>query len=113
MGYDVHITRATDWTQNSGLEIRLEEWQGLFAADPQLEPDPDNGPGAVLWSAHPEGKEDAWLDWSKGNVYSTNPDEPLIKKMCRVALDLDARVQGDDGRIYSSNSDANCGEDHG
>jgi hypothetical protein len=102
MGYDVHITRASDWTKNAGSEIRAEEWQARVAADPQLAPDSANGPNAVLWNAHPEGKKDAWLDWSQGNVYSTNPDPALIGKMRAIADDLNAQLQGDDGKVYTT-----------
>jgi hypothetical protein len=102
MGYDVHVTRASDWTQNGGLEIRADEWQAHVAGDPNLEPDSTNGPNSVLWSARPEGKKDAWLDWSRGNVYSTNPDEALIEKMLAIAFDLKAQVQGDDGKVYAA-----------
>jgi len=102
MGYDVHITRATDWMENSTSEIAADEWQAHVAADPQLVADTPNGPNAALWSAHPEGRPDAWLDWSKGNIYTTNPDSALIEKMRAIAVDLNAHVQGDDGKVYGA-----------
>jgi hypothetical protein len=60
-----------------------------------LAPDPQNGPNAVLWTAHPEGREDAWLDWFDGNIFTTEPDLPLLSKMKEIADQLGARVVGD------------------
>jgi hypothetical protein len=108
MGYDVHITRGVDWTQNAGSEIPSEEWRARVAADPQLAPDPTNGPNAALWSAHPGGRTDAWLDWSQGNVYSTDPDSALMEKMHAIAVDLNALVQGDDGKVYATPAGPDC-----
>ena len=102
MGYDVHITRASDWTQNAGSEIAAEEWQAYIKAAPELVPDPPNGPNAVLWSAHPQGKDDTWLDWSQGNIYTTNPDPEVLQKMLHIAVDLNAKVQGDDKKVYET-----------
>ena len=100
MGYDVHITRASDWRKNADSEISAEEWQTYIKNAAKLEPDPANGPSAALWSAHPEGKSDAWLDWSRGNIYSTNPDPALLEKMLGIAVDLNAQVQGDDRKVF-------------
>lgn len=104
MGYDVHITRAVDWANNKGHEITCDEWQEHFRADPELVPDPENGPNSVFWGGHPS-KKDAWLDWSMGNVYTTNPDRQLLEKMLQIAKDLEALVQGDDKVVYESVQD--------
>ncbi len=53
MGYDIHITRAAEWAQNKESEITTKEWQDEIQADPELVPDPENGPNAVLWKGHP------------------------------------------------------------
>ena len=105
MGYDVHITRASDWTQNKGQEITSTEWHGLIQNDEDLVPDPQNGPNAVIWNRHPGGAEDAWLDWSMGNIYTTNPDRDLLGKMLEIAARLSATVQGDDSKVYQTNED--------
>ena len=99
MGSDYHITRASDWTANEGREITGLEWQKYALNDPELSSDPENGPNSFIWSAHPEGMSEAWLDWSKGNVYSTDPDPALLKKMQRIAARLDARVLNDDNEV--------------
>ncbi|MBN1442715.1 MAG: hypothetical protein JXA90_08400 [Planctomycetes bacterium] len=106
MGYDIHITRASEWRENEGAEIRAEEWLAVIDADAQLSPDPANGPYSALWTAHPEEKKDAWLDWYAGNVYTTNPDRHLVNKMLEIAARLEARVQGDENELYESGGDS-------
>ena len=44
----------------------------------------------------------AWLDCVRGNIYTKNPDEPILAKMLQIAVALGARVQGDDGEFYRS-----------
>jgi hypothetical protein len=100
MGYDLHITRAESWAQNEAAEITADEWLAVVRADPELTPAPENGPYFVQWSGqswHPE----PWLDWHAGNVYTKNPDSALLRKMVRLAQQLEARVQGDDGEFYT------------
>jgi len=100
MGYDLHITRRNDWSA-TGNDITAAEWLAYVERDAELSLWPANGPYMVRWSGkskHPE----PWLDWFKGNVYSKNPDEALIKKMVQIARAFDARVQGDDGEIHQS-----------
>lgn len=95
MGYDLRITRSTDWTENHGLEIASTEWLSLVQADPELTPDPANGPFAAAWSS-------AWFDWFEGNVFTTDPDHATVAKMLRIATSLEAVVQGDSGEFYEN-----------
>ena len=96
MGYDLHITRATDWNENLGKEIGAQEWLELVSSDPELILDPDNGPYAVRWDA------EAWFDWAEGNVFTSDPNSPTVEKMLALAQRLSALVQGDDGEFYES-----------
>jgi hypothetical protein len=96
MGYDLHITRAIDWTDNTGLEITPEEWLRTAKADAELDSDPGHGPYAVRYRAK------AWFDWFEGNVFTTDPDRPTVAKMLAIARSLDGIVQGDDGEIYEN-----------
>lgn len=98
MGYDVRITRAKDWTENSGREIASSEWLQLAQADPDLEPDPSNGPFAMRYG------NEAWFDWFEGNVFTSDPDRETVGKMLSLAERLDGRVQGDDGEFYDSST---------
>jgi hypothetical protein len=103
MGYDLHITRAADWSDNEGAEITAEEWLAFVAADPELTLAESNGPCFVHWSG-PSIHSDPWLDWAEGNIYTKNPDQALMDKMVEIACRLNARVQGDDGEVYDDGS---------
>ncbi|MCA8958466.1 MAG: hypothetical protein KDC87_20485 [Planctomycetes bacterium] len=98
MGYDLRITRATDWTSNQGLEISAREWLAVIENDPDLHADPSNGPHAAQFGT---GR---WFDWFEGNVMTTDPDSATVQKMIDLAQRLSAVVQGDDGEFYDSAS---------
>ena len=95
MGYDLHITRSTDWNHNTGHEIDSPEWLALVRDDPELNLDPSNGPNAVRWSS-------TWFDWFEGNVFTTDPDRGAVAKMLQIAELLAGVVQGDNGEFYES-----------
>ncbi|HLU38590.1 MAG TPA: hypothetical protein VK081_04345 [Planctomycetota bacterium] len=99
MGYDVHITRAADWSENAGHEITAAEWMAVVRADGELVPDPKLGPYAVRWS------KTAWIDWFDGNVFTTDPDRATVGKLLEIAQRLSAAVQGDDGEFYENARD--------
>jgi hypothetical protein len=104
MGYDLHITRACDWTHNIGAKISAEEWLAVVATDPELRPDESYGPYAATWvAARPRQK--GWFDWYDGNIYTTNPDRPTVRKMLAIAHALSALVQGDEGEMYENERD--------
>lgn len=96
MGYDLHITRAMDWTDNTGQPIDETEWLALASADVDLTADPVHGPFAVRF------RGSAWFDWFEGNVFTTDPERSTVTKMLLLASQLGAIVQGDDGEIYDS-----------
>jgi hypothetical protein len=98
MGYDIHITRADFWANSEGREISLNEWRRYLDSDPDIVPDPHNGPTDFLFVKHPTSPAPLW--WRKGEVYSKNPDEPTIQKMIEIAEALGTAVQGDDGESY-------------
>ncbi len=118
MGYDIHITRKTNWFEEDQPSISLAEWLSYVQRDPDMRLDGHAeailGDGSVLrtedpslavWVAHPEhGKRNghAWLWLSLGNVQAKNPDEPTLRKMWAIAQALQARAQGDDGELYDS-----------
>jgi hypothetical protein len=99
MGYDLHITRKEDWSDEQGPAIGAVEWLRIVEQDPELHLETINGPYFAIWSG-PSKYPDPWLDWSDGNVYTKNPDQPLIRKMLQIAARLGAKVQGDDGEVY-------------
>src|SRR5258708_1398062 len=109
MGYDIHITRKEDWSDDHGPEISLEEWLGGVRADPEMRLDGyaetrvDGGTlriesaGLAVWTAWShdgEGGGMAWFDVSNGNIIVKNPDEEILGKMWVLAQILSANVQG-------------------
>ena len=99
VGGDYHITRSSDWMVNQGREISKAEWQYYAHNDHELSSDPENGPNSFIWNGHPERTSEAWLDWSQGNVYSTEPDQPLLEKMVKIASRLEARLVSDRNEV--------------
>jgi hypothetical protein len=95
MGYDLHITRKADWTEEGGERITPEEWLSVLESDPELSRATDAGDAlAGAW----KGETLFWFD--NGEITCKNPDEAIIRKMVQIAERLGANVQGDDGERY-------------
>ena len=100
MGYDIHITRADDWTESdSAGQITGDEWLAYVERDPELKLAGYNGPYFALWLGESQRLE-PWFSWAHGEVMTKNPDSSLVTKAIAIAQALGARVQGDDGEIY-------------
>ncbi len=112
MGYDIHITRKTDWFDDEP-EIPLAEWIALVESDPEMRHDgyaeakmPDGSvirqvkEGISVWTAYSKPGSTAWFSFSNGNVVAKNPDEEILTKMRHLARALSAKVQGDEGELY-------------
>ena len=64
MGYDVHITRASEWAESDAVPITLEEWLTVIGNDREMRLDgyaearmPDGTPryensGLAVWVAY-------------------------------------------------------------
>jgi hypothetical protein len=115
MGYDVHITRAESWLDASTRPILLVEWVAYVRSDPEMRLDGQaeaqasqgtltyENPGIAVWTAYSQdGVDDnhAWFDLRNGCVTVKNPDAEILGKMSRIAVQLGARVQGDEGEDY-------------
>lgn len=99
MGYDLRITRAPGfWAEYEDGGISAQEWLAFIEADPELSLEPGHEHFA-RW-AGPSKYPDPWFDWWQGTIKTKNPDPPIIDKMIRMAAQLSARVQGDDGEVY-------------
>lgn len=94
MGYDLRITRALDWSANTGHEIPVREWLDVIEQDDQLTADPASGPFAARY------RGDGWFDWYDGNVFTTDPDHATVVKMFGIAERLSGAIQGDAGEFY-------------
>jgi len=98
MGYDLHITRRKDWTDD-GDDISHQEWIDYVQSDPELYFRNGTSPFMANWNG-PSDLEEPWLCWSDGQIDTKSPDIRLIEKMIQVAEKLNAKVQGDDGETY-------------
>jgi hypothetical protein len=107
MGYNLYITRAKWHYQNEGYWIPADEWLRYVERDPELQLAGYNGDYFALWNGKSE-YPDPWLDWARGNIYSKSPDDAIIGKMVAIAKDLGAKVQGDDGEVYTGGGPGNC-----
>jgi len=114
MGYDVHITRKTEWSDKDGPRITEDEWQVYVASDPEMvvtgsaEHTTPNGetirithPLLTEWRHH-SSRTPVWFSYFEGNLCVKNPDDECLEKMRQVASRLQARVQGDEGEVYLS-----------
>lgn len=100
MGYELHVTRRKLWF-GEGDDIRLEEFVRYVRDDGEFRYPGDNGEHYAEWRYSKNGGE-SWLCWSDGQIHTKNPEPDLIVKMVAMACELGAKVQGDDGEVYSS-----------
>ena len=91
LGYNLHITRRKQWSDEGDASISLNEWRSYVESDPELRVDDSLGEHFVVWSG-PSTHDVPWLAWANGNIETKNPDQPLIRKMVSIASALGANV---------------------
>jgi hypothetical protein len=108
MAYEVHIHRAADYSDAAESLIPREDWEAWNAPDFRFSEsdyvtfqyeDGERKERLAVWTAHPEGEEFA-LYYYDGAVVTGNPDTHTVQRMVKIADDLGARLQGDDGEFY-------------
>jgi hypothetical protein len=112
LGYDIHITRKSNWFDEGGPCITEDEWRRYVASDyemvmsgvaeqanPQGETIRLMHPLLTEWRRHSSGST-VWFSYFEGSVVVKNPDDECLAKMKQVAVALKAQMQGDDGEIY-------------
>ena len=99
MGYDLHITRAEDWTDSKNFPILPREWLAIIEKDEELKLAHKNGDYFAVWEKHLTNNK-SWFDLADGEIYTKNPDDFSIRKMIEIAEKLNAKVQGDDSEVY-------------
>lgn len=107
MSYDLHITRAEHWTESSTNLITLDELHDYFKNKSEFEYSNEfsiTGPVTIsisgeffIWSY-----DDIKVPFSyrEGRLSVSGADDPVIDKMKEIAMDLRAKVQGDEGELY-------------
>lgn len=114
MGYDVHITRRQEWSDEGEPRISESEWQKYVSTDKEMVmtgvAEHTNPKGEVIritqpllteWRGH-SSRRTVWFSYFEGNLSVKNPDEETLEKLRSVASALNAFVQGDDGERYDS-----------
>ncbi|WMW82037.1 hypothetical protein RF679_07050 [Undibacterium cyanobacteriorum] len=112
-GYDLHITRANEWTLSSKKPISERELKAAVASDAELKMDTTASAENPITRERiqvtnrlmaswidPTTKEKHYFYYFRGEIIVKNPSENTIAKMKAVAKKLSARVQGDDGEWY-------------
>ena len=120
MGYDVHIVRNNEWwDEEVGGGVSLDEWKSYLVTDPAMRMDgyaeADTAEESVLryeneglavwvaYSGHDRDGNRAWFDHRNGSVIVKNPDDEILKKMHSIALNMEAKVLGEEGEEYDEN----------
>jgi len=124
MGYDLHITRKSEWFDEDGEEITLDEWCDFVKSSSDMrldgfaEIETPNGTlrvesdGLSVWTGY-SGQTDgnmAWFDFTEGNIKVKSPDDEIIKKMYQIAVTLNAKVQGEECEVYGEDGQSNWQE---
>jgi hypothetical protein len=99
MGYDLHLARASDWTDSEGDPIPENDWAEFADASLHVSADisADGGPTVYQLRAHPEAPT---LQWDRGQVTVWGATEGDVAELLRVAGQVGAQLVGDDGESY-------------
>ena len=98
-GYDLHITRKKHWADENGASISIKEWHDYLKRDKEVRRDSQASENDFIVSIGSESFP-LWYEPSLGELRSKDPSEKAIRKLIRIAAQLRATVQGDDGEQY-------------
>jgi hypothetical protein len=102
-GYDLHITRAKEWTDSKKTPVPVEDWTQFVKSDSEFRivqtKDAKDKPKDAIW-VDPKDKREVYFYYSDGEITVKDPDERIIAEMKKVAVKLKAKVVGDDGEDY-------------
>jgi hypothetical protein len=112
MSYDLNIRRLSGDSDEERGHVSKAEWDALVQADPSLKVSEtdyavyqtDSGKEIlhfVDWIDHPY----ASFLWKYGEISTNHPDKETTLKMIELAERLGAKVQGDEGEIYTGPED--------
>ena len=107
MGYELHITRASDWMDSEEYPIAFDEWIAFARGCPGLREDGyldlvDVGrqPG-FTWNSPGGGA--VGLHWYEGSVTLSGAHAPDVDRasLADLAVERAANLVGDDGEHYT------------
>ena len=109
MGYEVHIIRKNDFESDEESNITMEEWKQLVESSPELTWEQFDGDDKPLdykycyWLAHPEQDDSnrRWFDFYAGSISTKWTDPACLKLLLRMAEQLQAKLVGDEGEVYT------------
>jgi hypothetical protein len=103
-GYDVHITRRAEWSDEKGPKISLAEWRAYLLTDSQVIQAPHNTKNDFLIELP---GEEVFLLYNPryGELVVKDPSTQALTKLTQIARGLHARVQGDEGEFYPPDPD--------
>ena len=98
MGYDIHITRRENWSDDEGPTITREEWQAILVNNPELEHFNEED---AVWMLDPSRCTGRCFWYTGSKIFVKKPNRAVLMKMLDIAQQLGARVMGDDEEVYS------------
>lgn len=102
MGYELHITRASEWFEAEQCPIELDEWLEIVEQDPDLVLQDSGLAGFAVWTAWSQNGVHPPMWHSEGCVVSSATETQVVRKMHQIAQRLGARIVGDDGEEYDA-----------
>lgn len=108
MGYQLHITRADDWTESNQEEIKKDEWDEYVKEDVELTKTDAVSLTTPFGTLSMEGDFAIWngsknqviFEYNYGKVSVNNPDEETIQKIREIAKRINSRVVGAEYEEY-------------
>lgn len=98
-GYDLHITRKSHWADEGGAKISLAEWRSYARQDREIQLDKLNSENDFIVSTGGESFP-LWYEPKLGELRTKDPSKHAVEKLKRIARQLKAKLQGDDGELY-------------
>jgi hypothetical protein len=102
MGYDLHLTRASDWVEFELEPIALDEWLTFARESSGLieTTEISTGDGVPVFLLGADARSDPALYWSDGQVTVRGADEQHVPALVAEARTFAVHLVGDDGESY-------------
>lgn len=100
MGVELNIVRKNNWNDYSEpSNITLEEWIQYAESDTELKKEMNEEAGSYVWEGYLEDKSfgTPWFNYSKGYIFTKNPNILVIQKLIVIATALNAKVYDEEG----------------